>query len=377
MPIYFILTLAFLNGTSEQAARVMLALYALELGAQPLTIGMLAATFSLFPMLLAVLTGKLADRFDVRWLLMFGSGATGVSMLLPYFVPGLPAIFAAAAMIGLADAIYSVSVQNLVGLLSATHERARNFNNYSLAASAFCFVGPLFAGFSIDLSGHAMACIYLAVLTLVPAIMLAIWGKLIPATTGQVAATGGGFRALILESGVGRVVITSSLLSCGNYLYQFYLPVYATTIGLSASVIGMVLAMSAAAMFVMRLILPRLITKYSAESLLTYAFLAGAASLILVPLLRDAIALGLISFIFGLSVGCGHPLVLMLMFGNAPIGRSGEALGLRMTVNHLAKIIFPVIFGSIASAFGLPPTFWLNALMLGTAGMLSRPRRPK
>ena len=220
--IYFILALSFLNGTSEQAARVMLSLYALELGAQPLTIGVLAAAFSVFPMLLAVQAGKLTDRFGARWLLMSGALGAGVVMLLPYFAPGLPAILAAAAMIGLADAIFSVSVQNLVGILSSSDNRTRNFNYYSLAASAYCLVGPLFAGFSIDLFGHATACLYLALLTLVPVAMLVIWGGTLPGGTRLTPHTGGGIRALLSEPGVAKVLATSSLLNTGNNLYHLY-----------------------------------------------------------------------------------------------------------------------------------------------------------
>ena len=50
------------------------ALYALDLGARPLTIGLrLAASFSTLPMLFSVQAGKLADRFGSRWLLMIGA----------------------------------------------------------------------------------------------------------------------------------------------------------------------------------------------------------------------------------------------------------------------------------------------------------------
>ena len=48
-------------------------------------------------------------------------------------------------------------------------------------------------------------------------------------------------------------------------------------------------------------------------------------------------------------------------------------VGLKMTTNNLTKLVSPVVFGAIASAFGLFPMFWLNALLLGTGGWLSRP----
>ncbi len=62
------------------------------------------------------------------------------------------------------------------------------------------------------------------------------------------------------------------------------------------------------------------------------------------------------------------------MFSGSPEGRSGETLGLRMTVNHLTKVLGPIVFGSIASGFGLLAMFWINALMMGSGGILNRPK---
>jgi MFS family permease len=93
----------------------------------------------------------------------------------------------------------------------------------------------------------------------------------------------------------------------------------------------------------------------------------------LVPFFTNSHILAAIAFMFGLGMGCGQPIVTMLMFSKSSEGRSGEALGLRMTVNHMTRVVGPVMFGAIATAFGLFAVFWANALMLGTGGALSRP----
>ena len=71
-------------------------------------------------------------------------------------------------------------------------------------------------------------------------------------------------------------------------------------------------------------------------------------------------------------MGCGQPIVTMQMFTNSAEGRSGEALGLRMTVNHLTRVVGPVLFGVIGSSFGLAAVFWINGLMLGGGSAITR-----
>jgi MFS family permease len=63
---------------------------------------------------------------------------------------------------------------------------------------------------------------------------------------------------------------------------------------------------------------------------------------------------------------------MMLTYTQSPKGRSGEALGLRLSANHLARVVGPLLFGSIGAAFGLFPVFWGNALMMVSGGILSR-----
>lgn len=376
MSINFALALGVLNMSSMRAGRVMFVLYALHLGAAPATVGLLAATFSAFPALLSWPAGKLADRFGSRWLLMVGALGGGLGTLIPYFVPGLPAIFVAAAANGLSLSIYNVSLQNVVGLMSTPENRTRNFSNYSLSNSIGSFAGPLIAGFSIEQIGYPAAFLPLAFLALIPLGMLTVWGEALPKGTGRTRRESGGIRDMLATKGVGKTLATSSLLQTGQDLFQFYLPVYAHGAGLSASAIGVVLAMNSAAAFVVRLILPRLIARFKEDKVLAGAFFAGALSFMLVPFFSSSTALSLLAFAFGLGMGCGQPIVTMQMFSNSAAGRSGEALGLRMTVNHLTRVFGPVIFGFVGSAFGLAAVFWVNGLMLGGGGALSRTEKP-
>jgi len=371
--MYLVYALMLSSGTSMKAAQVLLALYALKLGAEPFTVGILFATYAVFPMLLSWQVGRLADRVGSRWPLMFGALCGTGGMLVPYFMPGLPAFFIASAMYGLLHAFTNVCLQNLVGLLSNSQNRSVNFSNFSLVMSTAVFLGPLLSGFLIDHSGYPATCLYIVLISFIMVAMLLIWGGALPKGTRLAETPKGNIRDLLAGSGLWRVLVTSSLVVTGTDLFQFYLPIYGHSIGLSASAIGIVLAASAAAGFAVRLILPFLISRLTEGKVLSYAFFLGALSLLLVPFLKTAVMLALISFIFGLGLGCGMPITLMQTFSTSTEGRSGEAMGLRVTVNQMTRVIVPVMFGSIGSLFGLFPVFWMNALMLAFGGALTKP----
>jgi MFS family permease len=371
MSVRFIVALALFNMTSVRAGRVLLTLYAIKLGAQPLAIGVLAAAFSVIPILFSWVGGRWSDRFGSRWLLMIGVAGSSSGMLLPYFIPTLSTIFMAGVLSGLSMTFCNVSLQNLVGLLSAPETRAKSFSEYSLAGALSSFTGPLIAGFSIDHMGYAYTCLVVVALALVPIFMLVLRGGALPRGNRRAEPAGSLWHTLSAP-GVWRVLAASSVAQTGTDLFQFYMPVYAHAAGLSASAIGIVLAAYSAAAFVVRFWLPRLISKSSQDTVLASAFVLAGIGFILVPFFKDGAVLALISFLVGLGMGCTAPITMMMMFTHSAEGRSGEAMGLRLTADNLTRLVSPVLFGMIAAMTGLAAVFWLNALMLGSGGLFTR-----
>ena len=373
MPIYFTLILSFFNLVSMHTGRVLITLYALKLGAEPFVVGAVSGIFSVLPTLLSWHAGKFADRFGSRWPLLVGTTAGALGMLVSYAVPGLPALFVTSVLFGLLVAFCAAPLQNLMGLLSGPENSARNFSNLSLVFSFGSLAGPLLAGFSLDHAGPKGACLTLVLLLLVPAMMLVIWGGILPRGI-RAQKPMGSVRVLLSESGLWRVLATSGLVILGLELFQVFLPIYGHEIGLSASAIGIILALNAVAAFVVRIFLPFLTRRFGVERVLAYSFLIGAAGFILVPFFKGIMMLSLISFFFGLGMGCGQPITLMMTFSNSAQGRSGESMGLRLTVNHLTRLVGQSFFGFLGSALGLFAVFLVNALLLASGWAVSRPR---
>jgi len=374
-PLFFSYAVSFFASTSVRGGRVALPLYALSLGASPFTVGLLAAAFSVMPMLLAVQTGRLSDRFGSRRPLALGITGGALGMLVPFFYNSMPALFFAALMNGLAFSFYGVSLQNAVGLMSTAETRVKNFATLTLIVSVASFTGPLFAGVAMDHLGPSATCLVLALLTVVPVMMLVFKGGVLPRGTGKPIPPGEGLLKSLKQPGLGRILAISSLMLSGFELFMFYIPVYAHSLGMSGTTIGVILASFATASFVVRLAVPRLLNRFGLERVLTGAFLLSALMFFMVPFFQSAVALCVVAFIFGLGVSVGQPITMSMSFTNAADGRSGEAMGIRQTVNHVTRIIGPTLFGTLGTAFGLYAVFWTNALMLVAGGMVSR-RKP-
>lgn len=376
MSIGTVLLIVLCNMSSFRASKVLVTLFGIELGASQIAIGVIVATYSLLPALLAVYAGRLSDRLGVRWPMLAGSLGVAAGLLLPWLAPGLPALYASAALIGASHMFYNVSAQNLIGSLGGAEERTRNFSNYALAMAIGSFIGPLFAGFSIDFVGHATAYLYIAALPLVPALIMASARKVGRGprlkTEDEQAVLSTSLLAIPL---LRRTLIASAVAVTAQDLFQFYMPIYGHAVGLSASAIGVILAMSGIAAFVVRIGLPVLVKRWGPDTVFNGSLYISAVTFLLFPLFSSAPALAAIALVLGLGMGCAQPVTLMLIFSRAPEGRSGEALGLRVTINQITHIAVPIVFGTIGSVFGVAPVFLANALVLTGGGLLNRARK--
>src|SRR3954469_965711 len=101
MPLKLTFGLMLLCFTSVTGVRLVLSLYALNLGAEPLAVALLAATFYAFPLVLAWPVGIYSDRIDSRWLLLLGATCGTLAVLFPYFVHDMSALYTAGALLGL------------------------------------------------------------------------------------------------------------------------------------------------------------------------------------------------------------------------------------------------------------------------------------
>lgn len=372
MTITLIACLSFLLHVGFGGGKVTVSLFAIDRGASTATIGLIMSLMALLPTLLAVAIGRLADRVGVRRPAIAGCLGVTLGLLLPALVPHLATLFVAVVLLGTSFTCYQVAITNLVGGLGGVAERTRNYSILSMGFAGASFLGPLIAGFAIDGIGHRWTFTLLAAWTLAPAVILIAGKTLLPNVRAKHGEKKhGGILELMRMPQLRDTFIAGAILASAWDLYQFLLPIYGHSIGLSASMIGVVLSCFAVAIFAVRAFIPALAARYGEARLITAAiFLAGLA-FVMFPLGESAWMLALASLVLGCGVGCGQPLTLTLIYTLAPPGRQGEATGVRVSINHMTHVVVPLFFGSMGTALGFTPIFLVSAGLMGVCGLMS------
>lgn len=375
MPIYLIVLLCLLNHACFSGSRMVMSLYALELGANQFTIGILMALYAICPLFFAIYAGRLADRVGPRGPMLAGTAGVGIAMLLPPLFPGLTTLYISALLIGSSFHFFFVSVHGTTGGVGGPENRARNYALVSLGFSGAGLIGPFTSGLAIDHLGHLSAFSVLSGFTLIPFLLLWLKPGFLPKA---IKSSGDKSQQRVLDlwrmPKLRGAFIASGILSAAWDLFQFYFPIYGHSKGLSASVIGTVLAVFALATFIVRIVLPAWLKRSSEAQILVYGIFTAAFAFVLFPFFSNAWLLAGVAFILGLGVGCGQPMSMSLIYVLAPTGRTSEAAGLRVMVNNVAHLCIPLFFGSLGTAFGFVPVFMSNAAMLVAGAELLRRR---
>ena len=376
MTLYFLVLIGALNQSIHTGGRVAIALTAVGMQASPLVIGTIAALYGLLPMLLSVSVGKLNDRIGPRMPMLVGTLFFVVGGLLPAYNPSLLSLYFAATLMGIGNMIFQLSIQNAVGQIGGRDDRIRNFSTLAIGMSAGAIVGPLIAGYAIDYAGYEPAFIFLSVLPAAALIMLTAWGHKLPGPSGAGRA-GDASRTLDLLSNRGLLTIylLAALHVISWELFSFLMPVHGSQIGLSASVIGVIMGAFSAASFTMRALLPPLAKRFGHWQLIKGFLITGGVVFAVLPLTNNIVMLVLLSTLIGGCLGATQPLTMTLIHDNSPPGRIGESLGVRTTVVCSIQFIMPLVFGGLGSLLGLAPVFWMTAVAICVGVAAIRPAK--
>jgi predicted MFS family arabinose efflux permease len=332
------------------------------------------ALYAFLPMLLAVYAGRQTDRIGARRPMLYSSLGLVASVALPALWPSLAALHLAAMAIGTSFLFYHVALNNVIGQLGTPADRTVNFSWLALGFSISGFCGPLLAGFAIDGAGHRAAFLVLAAFPALATLLLYARRRGVP---GPVHAQHAGgerrIKDLLREPRLRSAFLASAVLAMGWDLYTFVMPVYGSSLGLSASTIGIIMGTFAAATFTVRLAMPAFSRRLKEWPMVIAAMSVAGLSYALFPLAQSVALLMALSFLLGIGLGSAQPFIMTLLYAASPPGRQGEVIGVRTTMLNGSHTFLPLAMGALGTALGMGPVFWsMAAFLVSGAGLAWR-----
>ena len=344
-------------------------------------VGVLLGLFAAAPVLLALHAGRLADRHGYHRPLQLAvaltliGGAFAVLSTLSFAAwqgAGFALLCAAAMFTGAGANLGLIAIQRTAGRSACDAiELRRVFSWLGLAPALSNVVGPVLAGLLIDLGGFRLAFTVLAALPLLGL----WWARQVPAEVPVPRPAGQRRRSsfdLLRAPGLRRLLLVNWLLSASWDVHTFVVPVLGHERHFSASAIGLILGLFAAAVALVRLAIPLLAHRLSESQVLVAAMLGTGAVFAVYPLVQSAWVMCGCAVLLGLALGSVQPMIMTTLHQITPHDRHGEAIALRSMMSNTSSTLMPLLFGLAGAAIGAASLFWVMGAALALGSVQAR-----
>lgn len=377
-----ILTLSLMMTAVVQAVRPMASYKVLNLGGSVADVGIVAAAFGLLSLFFAVPIGRWVDRAGEWRFLIVGAAMMAASAAGAAMSTGIAMLALSLAILGLGHVALAVGLQTMIANRGSQADRDSRFGAFSVTQSLGQLIGPAAAGLlAADQSGSpAVDVVFVvsAVIALVSAPLALSLRPKRPETPPKVAIDplptermGPAVRRVLAVPSMRQALLGGITVVVGANVLIAYLPVYGEASGISVEVIGLLLALRAAASMASRLSLGWIRRRVNRRTLLVACLIGPALALFTVAVLSETAVLFLTMLVVGFGLGLGQPLTLSWIAGQSPPELRGTAVSLRMAGNRVGQFAIPATLGVIGGLVGVSGIFWsLGFLLLLSAALV-------
>lgn len=359
-------------------------LCATQMGASAGILGVLMSVAALGSLVAAIPAGVLVQRAGTLRPMIVACAMAGVAIAGVVFSYTLPMLFVSLVLYRIVEIVAFVAFQTHVAAASADPDRTTaDFGWYAFAVAIGQFLGPAGAGILGGRIGFrwawaATAGLFFLFSALTP--LLVRWNtpgvarervegmRMMRRIFGE-----GGFRSFL--SPVSLVAIASSFtVVFATGCRSTYFPVYLTSLGLAASVAGLLVALASVSGIVSRLTLSSLVRIAGGPfPTMLWCFLVVGIGIGSTSFFASVPVLAANSLVVGLGSGISMPVSMTIVARNVSADTRAVAMSVRLMGNRLASFVNPLVFGMVAAVGGIPAAFVAGGvLMLAfTAGLFA------
>ncbi|MBX9842237.1 MAG: MFS transporter [Xanthobacteraceae bacterium] len=361
---------SFLVQTVTALVRVTISYRAVELELSLVWLGMIAATFAIFPILIAVQVGRFIDRgYDTRtaWIgaLIFALSMTGFALW-----PTTAGLLLFSTVMGFGHIMLMASHQMICVRAAGPKSLETVFGNFMVVTAIGQGFGPYVVGW---MGGSApipptrplfVIAAALAAASLVFALMMK------PARTAAASKNQADIvpiSQILRIPGLVAVVAAGVIMVAASDTVVVYIPLLGAERNIDVHDIGLLLTVRAAASMVARLFYARMVAAFGRWPLMIAGtFVCGlsyAAIAAPIPLWAMHVAIAAMGFSFGLAT----TLSITIVVDMTTVSARGTTNSLRIMSNRIGQFAMPFGAGLVAAAAGLGGLFLVLAAAIVTA----------
>lgn len=378
LPVYVV---AFFTGNLQPMAAVIMPLWALELGASPIIIGLIISARQILTVTLSIHGGAMLDRYGPRQVIIVLGLIGAASMGL---FPLLPLIWAAIILqmiSGFAESTNWIGTQALVGRMMKG--QAVFTGRMTASARVGGVIGPIVTGLAWEKFGPAGGFAFMAawiVFGVAASVFLpddraqapanekipeslpknSLASNVLPKLTDYKTA----FRLLLLPA-VAMVIAATVMRQTGTGMQSAFYGIWLKEIGFTAGTIGFLIGIGNCASAVSALTIGPITRRYSEHWPLMWTIVLGISAIAITPLLGTLELLIVAIALRGIGQGLNLP--LMMTIGSRAVGfhLQGRMAALRISFNRFGGALVPLGMGALAEFIGLEYAFYV----VGVAGV--------
>jgi predicted MFS family arabinose efflux permease len=378
-----LLLLTVLVQTVTAIIRITTSYRAFELDLSIVWLGVIAAAFAAFPIVMAVQVGRFIDRGNDALTIWIGSGIMALASAGFVLWPSAVGLVVVTTIMGIGHIMLMASQQMLCVRAAKTPRAMESvFGNYMVAGAIGQGAGPYIVGWAggtatVPPTGLlftiALGCAVASFLISLAMRPRPDKPKIVPGEK-PVPVT-----ELLRTPGLVPVIVAGVIMISASDIIIIYVPLLGAERSIDVKDIGLLLTARAAASMVARLFYARMVAAAGRWPLMIASTIACAAAFGALAVPVPLPGMYAIMVVMGFSFGLATTLSITITVDMTEVRARGTANTLRIMGNRLGQFVLPFSAGLVAAIIGLTGLLsGMSAAILASAATMywKRPVKP-
>ncbi len=336
----------------------LLPIYAEELGASGLWIGLIFSGFSISRTIFMPLVGRISDRYGKRKFLLFGLALYTLISLAYTIADSVYSLTAIRFVHGFASAMVIPLAMAYVGEISPEGEEGKHMGTFMVSLFLGMGLGPFAGGILKDTLGINAAFFAMAALSLFS--FLVCLAMLPESKKGLPKRS---FGSILRNKVIRALLVFRTFNALGMAAMMAFLPIFAARIGLSSTEIGIALAANVLTAGFLQSVFGKIADRVDKVMMVVAGSITYAAGLAAIPELSNFFQVLAVSLIVGIGGAVSMPAATaMVVVEGRELGQ-GAVMGVFNMAMSVGVVVSPLLAGVVMDIFGINEVFYFSSIL--------------